>query len=190
MPIASTARSCSSSPSSPTPTAPWPGWKGGGAREPPRHGIPRGALMAPRPQLVMLQVPTLAERLHAHGLRLAAVSSGSTGSAWLLDHRAAAGIGALVNGYFEAGRTVAYPADLNAALLAKFGPAPAKPGGGERYDAAVGWMLGVLREHVLPALAPSVVFAWLTEPDHSQHALGVGAPSARAAVRNADREIA
>jgi predicted AlkP superfamily pyrophosphatase or phosphodiesterase len=138
----------------------------------------------------LLQVPTLAERLHAHGLRLAAVSSGSTGSAWLLDHRAAAGIGALVNGYFEAGRTVAYPADLNAALLAKFGPAPAKPGGGERYDAAVGWMLRVLREHVLPALAPSVVFAWLTEPDHSQHALGVGAPSARAAVRNADGEIA
>src|SRR5205814_577289 len=62
----------------------------------------------------LLHVPALAERLHARGLRLAAVSSGSTGSAWLLGHRAAAGVGALVNGYFDPGRTVAYPPDLNA----------------------------------------------------------------------------
>ena len=38
--------------------------------------------------------------------------------------------------------------------------------------------------------APAVVIDWLTEPDHSQHVLGVGSPSAREAIRNDDREIA
>jgi len=133
-------------------------------------------------------VPTLAERLHARGLTLAAVSSGSTGSAWLLNPRAVSGVGALVNGFFAAGRTVAYPDELNAAILERFGPAPAK--GGERYDAVVSWTQRVLRDHVLPALDPDVVFAWLTEPDHTQHAIGVGTPPARAAIRHADREVA
>ena len=133
-------------------------------------------------------VPTLAERLHARGLTLAAVSSGSTGSAWLLNPRAASGVGALVNGYFDPGRRVAYPDDLNRTILEKFGPAPAK--GGERYDAVVTWTQRVLRDHVLPALDPAVVVAWLTEPDHTQHAMGVGTPPARAAIRHADREVA
>src|SRR5712671_1937114 len=41
---------------------------------------------------------TLGERLSARGLRLAAVSSGSTGSALLTNPRAPGGIGVLVNG--------------------------------------------------------------------------------------------
>lgn len=44
----------------------------------------------------LVPVATLGERLHAHGLRLAAVSSGSTGSALLLNPRAPAGVGVLV----------------------------------------------------------------------------------------------
>lgn len=73
-------------------------------------------------------VPTLAERLHARGLTLAAVSSGSTGSAWLLNPRAASGVGALVNGFFEPGKTVAYPRALSDAILARF----ARAGQGRR----------------------------------------------------------
>ena len=41
-----------------------------------------------------------------------------------------------------------------------------------------------------PKLGPDVVINWLTEPDHSQHKVGVGSPSAREALRNDDREIA
>jgi arylsulfatase A-like enzyme len=132
--------------------------------------------------------PTLAERLHARGLRLAGVSSGSTGSAFLLNPRALDGVGALVNGYFDPGKTVAYPDDVGRAILAKFGPAPAKAGVG-RYDGPVAWTERVLREYVLPDLAPAVVLNWLTEPDHSQHAGGVGSPDAREALRSDDREI-
>lgn len=89
---------------------------------------------------------TLAERLEAHGLRLAAVSSGSTGSALLTNPRAPAGVGVLVNGYLDPGQRVAWPDDVSAAILAKFGAAPAKGRGAERYDAAVTWSQRVLRE--------------------------------------------
>jgi predicted AlkP superfamily pyrophosphatase or phosphodiesterase len=132
---------------------------------------------------------TLAERLEAHGLRLAAISSGSTGSALLTNPRAPAGVGVLISGYLEPG-TVAWPAHVSAAVLAKFGPAPAKGAGSDRYDSSVAWTQRVLREYVLPELRPAVVINWLTEPDHTQHHLGVGSPAAREALRNDDREIA
>jgi arylsulfatase A-like enzyme len=132
---------------------------------------------------------TLGERLHAGGLSLASISSGSTGSALLTNARAPRGIGVLVNGAFEPGKLVAWPADVNGAILAKFGPAPPR-GALPRYDAVVTWTEQVLREYVLPELAPDVVINWLTEPDHSQHQLGVGSPSSLEALANDDREIA
>src|SRR5262245_41583763 len=136
----------------------------------------------------VVHVPTLAERLRARGLVLGGVSSGSTGSAFLLNPRAPSGVGVVVNGYFDPARTVAYPPDVSASILAKFGPAPAKGGG--RYDAVVTWTQRVLREYVIPKLRPAVVLNWLTEPDHTQHDVGVGSPSAREALRHDDREIA
>ena len=48
------------------------------------------------------------------------MSSGSTGSAWLLNPRAATGLGAVVNGYFEPGKVVAHPPGLSEAILARF----------------------------------------------------------------------
>ena len=137
----------------------------------------------------LVRTRTLAERLARAGLRFAGVSSGSTGSAFLLNPKAPAGVGTLVNGYFDPGKTVAYPAEASAAILAKFGAAPVKAGA-ERYDGAVSWTQRALREYVLPELRPDVVINWLTEPDHSQHMIGVGSPAAREALRHDDREIA
>lgn len=138
----------------------------------------------------LLMAPTLAERLHAWGRRLVGVSSGSTGSAFLLNPKAPAGIGAVVNGYFDPGKTVAYPEPVSEAILSKLGPAPPKLAGGARYDASVAWAQRVLREYVLPELQPDVVINWLTEPDHSQHHVGVGSPDAREALRHDDAELA
>lgn len=138
----------------------------------------------------VLEVPTLAERLHARGLVLAGVSSGSTGSAFLLNPGAPGGVGALVNGYLDPGKTVAYPVAVSESILSRLGPAPVKVPGGGRFDAQVNWTQRVLREYVLPELRPAVVINWLTEPDHSQHVVGVGSSAARAALRNDDREIA
>src|SRR5262249_27072589 len=132
---------------------------------------------------------TLGQRVRAHGLGLAGVSSGSTGSAFLLNPGAPVGVGALVNGYFDPGKTVAYPATASEAILVRRGPARAKSGAG-RFDDAVAWAQRGLREYVLPELRPAVVLNWLTEPDHTQHAVGVGSPSAREALGHDDREIA
>ena len=137
----------------------------------------------------MVLVKSLGEILAEHGKRLAAVSSGSTGSALLLNPRAPKGVGALVNGYWEPGVRVAFPPALNDAVLRRFGAAPAKGGATNSYDTAVAWTQGVLRDHVLPELKPDVVINWLTEPDHIQHGIGAGSPPARASIRAADAEV-
>ena len=134
-------------------------------------------------------VPSLAERLQVRGLTFAAVGSGSTGSSWLLNPRAVRGVGVLVNGYLEPGTLVAYPPETNAEILGRFGAAPAKGGRTDAFDAAVDWTEAVLREYVLPELAPDVVINWLTEPDHMQHAQSVGSPEARASIANDDRHV-
>jgi arylsulfatase A-like enzyme len=138
----------------------------------------------------LVMAPTLAERLAATGLTFAAVSSGSTGSALLTNHRAPAGVGVLVNGYFDTGARVAWPDEANEAILSKLGPAPAKDRGTASYDRVVTWTQRALREYVLPEVHPAAVINWITEPDHSQHVIGVGSPAARAALRHADGQIA
>jgi arylsulfatase A-like enzyme len=132
----------------------------------------------------LLFMESMAERLKARGMRFAAVSSGSTGSALLLNHRAPEGVGVLVNGNFDPGKRVAYPDDVNAAILSRFGTAPR-----EEDSAAVDWADRVLREYVLPELKPDVVIDWQTEPDGAQHRYGTGSPQARKALANSDRNL-
>lgn len=132
----------------------------------------------------LLFARSLAERLVERGIRFAAVSSGSTGSALLLNHRAPEGIGVLVNGNFDPGRRVAYPDESNAAILSRFGPAPTEEG-----SSLVDWSDRVLREYVLPELKSEVVIDWQTEPDGAQHRHGTGSPEARKALANSDRNL-
>jgi arylsulfatase A-like enzyme len=133
----------------------------------------------------LLFMPSMAERLRARGIRFAAVSSGSTGSALLLNHRAPEGVEILVNGNFDPGKRVAYPDDVSAAILSRFGKAPT-----EENSEGVDWADRVLREYVLPELKPDVVIDWQTEPDGAQHSHGTGSPEARAALANNDRNLA
>src|SRR5258707_8680879 len=137
----------------------------------------------------MVLVKTLGEILQERGKRLAAVSSGSTGSALLTNARAPQGAGVLINGYWEPGVRVAFPDAVNDAVRQRFGAAPAKPETAESQDAAVTWTQTVLRDYVLPQLKPDVVINWLTEPDHMLHVNGAGSPQARASIRNDDAEI-
>lgn len=131
----------------------------------------------------------MAELLERTGRSMVAVSSGSTGSALLLAHKAHRGVGAVINGDFAPGKKVAYPESLSDAVLQRFGPAPRKGGVTDRFDASVDWSMNVLREYVLPELRPQVVFTWMTEPDHIQHGLGSGAAESLAAIRNDDRQL-
>src|SRR5262249_25826338 len=133
--------------------------------------------------------PALAEVLEKSGQRMIAVSSGSTGSALLLAPKAPRGSGAVINGDFTPGRQAAFPEGLSEEVLKRFGPAPKKGGAKDPFDASVGWQMRVLRDYVLPELKPNVVMAWLTEPDHIQHAFGAGAPESIASIRANDTEL-
>jgi len=133
----------------------------------------------------MLFARSMAERLHERGMKFVAVSSGSTGSALLLNHRAPEGIGVLINGGFEPGRRVAYPDDVNATVLSHFGAAPA-----EENSVAVDWADHVLRDYVLKTLHPDVLIDWQTEPDGSEHRTGSGSSETRKALANNDRNLA
>jgi arylsulfatase A-like enzyme len=133
----------------------------------------------------LLFARSLADRLVERGIRFAAVSSGSTGNALLLNHRSPEGVGVLVNGNFDPGRRVAYPDESNTVILSRFGPAPRDEG-----SQLVDWTDRVLREYVLPELKPEVVIDWQTEPDGAQHRYGTGSQEARKALANSDRNLA
>jgi arylsulfatase A-like enzyme len=137
----------------------------------------------------MVLAPSLAEILAQRGKTLAVVSSGTTGSALLVNPRGPKGVGVLINAFWEPGKRVAFPDAVNAAVLTRFPAAPEKGGNLDPYTAQVSWTQGVLRDYVLPDLKPDVVVNWLTEPDHLQHAIGAGSPQARSAIRNDDREV-
>ena len=137
----------------------------------------------------MVTTTGIAELLARSGQNMVVVSSGSTGSALLLAPQAQRGTGTVINGDFYPGKKVAFPDAVSEAVLKRFGPAPVKGGAKDGYDASVDWSMEVLREYVLPELRPKVVFTWMTEPDHIQHGLGVGAPESLAGIRNDDRQI-
>jgi arylsulfatase A-like enzyme len=137
----------------------------------------------------MVLAKTLGEILQERGKMLAAVSSGSTGSALLTNARALRGAGVLINGYWEPGVRVAFPDAVNDAVRRRFGAAPARAGAAEAQDSSVIWTQGVLRDYVLGELKPDVIINWMTEPDHVLHATGAGSPQTRASIRNDDAEV-
>jgi predicted AlkP superfamily pyrophosphatase or phosphodiesterase len=137
----------------------------------------------------MVLAKSFGEILAERGKTLAVVSSGTTGSALLVNPRAPKGIGVLVDASWQPGMRVAFPDRVNEAILRRFPAAPKKGGARDPYVEQVSWTERVLRDYVLPELKPDVIVNWLTEPDHIQHGLGAGSPEARAAIRNDDREI-
>ena len=134
----------------------------------------------------MLTVPALAERMQKSGEKLVVVSSGSTGSAILLAPRSSRGMGTVINGYFDG---AAQPPGAGEEVLKRFGPPPAKGGSRDSFGDSVAWAVKVLTDHVLPDLKPRVVISWFTEPDHTQHAFGVGSPQALDAIRRDDAQV-
>ena len=138
----------------------------------------------------MVTATGLPEILAQRGMSMVAVSSGSTGSAILLAPKSPRGTGTVINGDFFPGTQVAFPAAISATVLQRFGAAPAKGDAKTPFNPSVDWALQVLRDYVLPELKPAVVFTWMAEPDHTQHALGPGAPEVLASIRNDDRQLA
>ncbi len=115
----------------------------------------------------LVAVPCLGDYLAEAGKSVIVVSSGSPGSAWLSNPRPQDHL------YNQA---LVRPAAAQAAVAQRWKVPP------DRLE----WQARVCTEHVWPALQPDVTVCWLTDPDHTQHRFGLGAPQSRNALRGCD----
>ena len=117
-----------------------------------------------RAEGTLLTAPSLSEILKPAGKTLLAVSSGSTGSAYLLNHTRATG-GIIHYDYV-------LPAALAARAAAALGapPAHATPNGPQNQYAIDAFLKVGLDE-----IHPDVTFMWLNDPDGTAHGKGIGA---------------
>ena len=132
----------------------------------------------------VLFTKTLGEYVQARGLAYVAASSGSTGSAFMLNTVAPEGIGVLISPLLDPGTRVAFPDRVNDGIRKRIGDFKGKDG-----SDSVNWTGRVLREYVLPELKADVLAVWFTEPDGSQHDHGAGSPEALAELGNSDRDF-
>jgi arylsulfatase A-like enzyme len=127
---------------------------------------------------VLLTATTLGEVLQAQGRKMLAVGAGTTGSAFLLNHKVAGG--AVMHTQF------ALPGALQERAVAELGSAPEE---GHPNDARNRRAVDAFLKIGLPTLNPAVTAMWLSDPDTTAHALGMGHPTTVEALRRLDREI-
>ncbi|MQA28671.1 MAG: alkaline phosphatase family protein [Luteitalea sp.] len=126
----------------------------------------------------LLTAPTLGESLQAAGKRMLVVSSGSSGSSFLLNHRVAGG--AILHPEY------ALPGTLQQEMQTALGDAPpedAPPGTRDRHAIDAFLKVGI------PRVDPSVTVMWLTELDSTAHAHGIGDPAVVDILRRVDASI-
>jgi len=138
----------------------------------------------------LVRTPSTADAVIAAGGVAVVASSGSPGAAFLQAGDAAhAGHGAIILNH-----ALLRPASLEARVLERFGtPPPDSFPATARSD----WMTRGLLEHVLPDLVapavragkPALVHWWLTDPDHTAHRYGLGAPETVQSLRENDRRL-
>ncbi len=125
----------------------------------------------------LLTAPTLGEILQKAGKRLMTVGSGSAGALFLLDP---AGTGVAVHQDFSR------PPAIASRVAAALGPPPAHalPNAALNRRAVDAYLTIGLEE-----VHPDVTFMWISDPDTTEHARGMGAPQTREALKLVDAEI-
>jgi predicted AlkP superfamily pyrophosphatase or phosphodiesterase len=127
---------------------------------------------------VLLTATTLGEVLQANGQKMLAIGAGTSGSTWLLNHKVAGG--AVLHTEF------ALPEAMHARTLSEQGPPPpaGRPNDARNRRAVESFLtIGI------PTANPSVTAMWLSDPDTTAHALGMGHPTTVEALRRLDREV-
>jgi arylsulfatase A-like enzyme len=126
----------------------------------------------------LLTAPSLGEILPAAGKKILAVGSGTSGAAFLLNHTV--GTGAIIHQEFTR------PASLSAHVLEKLGPPPPKamPNAALNTRTVDAYLtLGLDEMH------PDVTLMWISDPDTTAHAKGIGSAPARESLTLVDSEI-
>jgi predicted AlkP superfamily pyrophosphatase or phosphodiesterase len=128
----------------------------------------------------LLTARTLGELLAQAGKKVLVVSSGTTGSALLLNPTLPEGAALLSS------RDLVRPPSLRARADAVLGPAPASA-----YPNRAGnrWAIDAYLEIGLKEIRPDVTLMWLTDPDGTAHRFGPGAPKTVEALRHIDEEL-
>jgi len=116
-----------------------------------------------RAEGMLLTAPTLSEIFKPAGKTLLAVSSGSTGSVYLLNHTVATG--GIIHYDF------ARPGDLAAHAAKTLGPPPAHA---TPNDPQNQYAIDAYLKVGLNDVHPDVTFMWLNDPDGTAHANGIG----------------
>ena len=130
-----------------------------------------------------LAVPTVAEILHAHGLKT--VVAGSKQVALLHDRmRRADGPG--VSPVLYEGAIL--PPALEETVFQAMGDFPPVPADQDKV-ARDAWTTGALLREFWRDGVPPYTLLWLAEPDFSQHATGPGSAQSLAAIRSSDRNL-
>ena len=127
---------------------------------------------------VLLTAATLGETLRANGRKMLAVGAGTSGAVFLLNHTVSGG--AILHTDY------ALPAPLHQRMLAELGPPPAA---GHPNDARNSRAVTAFLRIGLPSVDPAVTVMWLSDPDTTAHALGMGHPTTIEALRRLDREV-
>lgn len=128
----------------------------------------------------LLTAETFADRLAAHGRGLAVVHSGSAGSAYAINPRAAA------NGHWTfsiLGEGFTRTPEAVRDAVARFGPLP--PRNLPRFE-EIDYAAKVFTDHVLADLNPDVALIWFNEPDTSFHYRFLGSGETRRVMAHAD----
>ncbi len=127
----------------------------------------------------LLTATTIGEVLDAAGKQYLVISSGSTGSSYLLNPN--------LNGAGIINVDVILPDALRERVESKIGPAPADD---IPSTARIAWTVDTYIQLALAEIHPDVTFLWMTDPDHTAHAKGIGAPETVASLRGVDEQIA
>jgi arylsulfatase A-like enzyme len=123
----------------------------------------------------LLTTTTLGEVLEAAGRKLLVVSAGSSGSAWLINHKVAGG--GIIHWEFTVPESLARAS------------ARVPPDAGATSEDKDRRAVDAFLRVGLPELNPTVTIMWLTDPDTTAHERGIGHPDTVAALHHLDDEI-
>ena len=126
----------------------------------------------------LLTAPTLGELLEQHGQKFLVCSSGSSGSATVLNPTGA-GAGILHPEF-------CVPESRTAHMYEVLGPEPPET---EPARAMMRWMTDAYLKIGIPDYDPSVTLLWFTDPDHTAHDKGIGARETVEGIRIADEQL-
>jgi predicted AlkP superfamily pyrophosphatase or phosphodiesterase len=123
----------------------------------------------------LLTVPSAGEVYENAGKKVLAVSSGSGGSAFLLNHKGLGGGVIAVE--------VIHPGEMEEHVLNVLGPVPED----DRPSISRNrWAVNAYLEIGLKEVKPDLTLMWLTDPDHTAHDFGIGAPETKRALNEVD----